>query len=76
MKLVLDYYNKLRIMKSFENENIKKMYFTTFIRYLISKNIEISPLTIKSGWLELDTIKDLNNYNKNKKISTYCNLIR
>ena len=48
-------------------KNIKKMYFTTFIRYLISKNIEISPLTIKSGWLELDTIKDLNNYNKNKK---------
>lgn len=76
MKLVLDYYNKLRKMKSFENENIEKMYFTTFIRYLISKNIEISPLTIKSGWLELDTIKDLNNYNKNKKISTYCNLIR
>ena len=39
---------------------IALLYFSS-----ISKNIEISPLTIKSGWLELDTIKDLNNYINN-----------
>ena len=40
------------------------MYMTDFLQYLINKGEKIKPSFIYSGWLEFDTISDIQTYEK------------
>lgn len=61
------------------NPNIpfEKSYMTDFLQGLVKDNQKLTPVFVNNGWLELDSIKDYEIYNKmveNKKISEFINL--
>ena len=64
--------NKLLKMKDLNN-----LYLTDFIQLLIDNNWDVGGVCIKGGWLEVDSISDLNLYErlaKEKKLDAYCRL--
>ena len=40
------------------------MYMTTFIQLIINHYNIVNPVYIDGGWLEIDTVDDLNKYGK------------
>ena len=49
---------------TFSKQNINNMFFTSFLQNLINAGYDIHSIPISNGWLEIDTIEDLNNYEK------------
>lgn len=47
--------------------------FTTFLNYLISQHLHLSPHYISGGWLELDTLDDFNLYKNYRSLSEFSN---
>lgn len=56
---ILDEYSKI---KESDKKNKEKIFLTDFIQYLIKKKWNISPVSIKGKWIEIDSKKDLNLY--------------
>ena len=57
-----------------EHQNI---FMTDFIQSLIDDKVNTMPVKISNGWIEIDTVQDLQRYTekiKNKKIDTILNL--
>ena len=53
------------------------MYLTSFIQLLIKDNIKIKAVLVKNGWLEIDSIQDLNLYKRlysKNKLDKFCKL--
>ena len=42
------------------------MYFTTLLQLMIDHGFKISPIDINGGWIEIDSVSDLDNYRINK----------
>ena len=64
---VLIFYNSLDPQKEYYGQKLDNMYLTTFLQLLIDNKFEINPLIINGGWLEIDSLMDLENY-KQKNI--------
>lgn len=61
-------------MTPHEHQNI---FMTDFIQSLIDDKVNTMPVKISNGWIEIDTVQDLQRYTekiKNKKIDTILNL--
>ena len=59
-------------LKAFNN-----MYLTEFIQSLIDSSWEVKGISIKGGWLEVDSLTDLDlyeNLSKDKKLAPLCRL--
>lgn len=59
------------------NVPFEKSYMTDFLQGLIKDDQKLTPVFVNNGWLEVDSIKDYEIYNKmieNKKISELINL--
>jgi predicted class III extradiol MEMO1 family dioxygenase len=52
---------------TYDGQVFSNLYMTSFLQYLINKNIKISPAIIENGWLEVDTCKDLEVYHNLKE---------
>ena len=55
----------------------EKMYMTSFLQHLISQGHRISPVFVDGGWLEVDTVQDLNLYEQLEAeghLAKFCNL--
>ena len=48
----------------YEGKTVDNMYTTTFLQLLIDNGFMLSPVEIDAQWLEIDTINDINVYNK------------
>ena len=59
---ILKFYNSLDPHKEYYGQKLDNMYLTTFLQLLIDNKFEINPLTINGGWIEIDSLKDLENY--------------
>ena len=59
-----NFYNKLDKNKTYDKQNFDNMYMTSFIQLLIEDNWKVKSVNIKNDWLEFDTIKDFELYNK------------
>jgi len=78
LKKVKDIYEGFYKNNSSEKESLKNMYMTSFLEVLIERNIPVKACLIESGWLEVDTKKDLEIYNQlddKKKLDRFCRLI-
>jgi len=71
IKIRADYVNKFKAawneMESeiiLDGQDKNNIYMTSFIQYLIDSGINFSPVYIKNGWVEIDTVEDLNAYEK------------
>ena len=60
----------------YDGQDFDNMYMTSFIQYLIDNHWEVKATLINNGWLEVDTIADLERYENlpKKSLDSYCYL--
>jgi L-glutamine-phosphate cytidylyltransferase len=58
------YYHSLDKNITYDAKNFDNMYMTTFLQLLINNVVPAKAIHINGGWLEIDSIEDLNNYQK------------
>jgi len=56
---VIKFYENLDKDKMYDNQNFENMYMTSFIQMIINELIDVTPVFIDGGWIEIDTIEDL-----------------
>ena len=74
---VFNFYKSLDRNKSYDGQTFDNMYMTTFIQKLIDYGFNVNPVFVENGWLEIDTIKDLEiykNLEREGKLSKFCNI--
>jgi len=74
---LISFYNHLMKNKLLKIKDLNNLYLTDFIQLLIDNNWDVGGVCIKGGWLEVDSISDLNLYErlaKEKKLDAYCRL--
>lgn len=62
----------------FDGKNFPNMFMTSFLQYLIDSGQELRAVMVRGGWLEVDTARDLELYNKmhmEGKLSEYCRIL-
>ena len=64
MAAIRRFYHGLDLDRFYEGKSVDQMYMTTFIQLLIDDGFDVRPVKIESGWLEIDTLEDLDLYNK------------
>lgn len=58
---IKQFYLKLDRTKTYDGKNLENMYMTSFIQLLINAGYEVKAVDISGGWVEIDTVEDLNN---------------
>lgn len=59
---VLAAYDDLKYKSSMKTHKFNNMFMTDFLQYLINKKFDINVEQVDGGWLEIDTIEDLEAY--------------
>lgn len=57
---VISFYKSLDINLTYDGNDFQNMYMTTFVQLLIDNLLDINPLFISGGWVEIDEVNDLN----------------
>ena len=73
----IDFYKYLDRKKTYDGKNFDNMYMTSFLQSLIDAKWKVQAVNVNHGWLEVDTVSDLDLYEnlaKNNKLNTYCEL--
>lgn len=65
---ISQFYHNLDKQALYEGQNYYNMYMTTFMQLIIDNLCSVKADIINGGWLEFDTVTDLNIY-KSKKLS-------
>lgn len=63
---VIKYYEDLDKTILYDGKDYDNMYMTSFIQMVIENLMDVSPVYTKGGWIEIDSIDDLNAYNSTK----------
>ena len=63
---VIEFYHGMDKNKDYDGKNFANMYMTTFLQSLIDAGNDIRGVIVHGGWLEVDTLDDLNKYENNK----------
>ena len=71
--LLLDMYEKIKLQMG--DNLVSKMYMTDFLQYLIDNNWDTEAIEIQNGWLEFDTIEDIDCIRKTIRRWTINNAI-
>lgn len=56
---VIKFYDSLDRNAIYDGKDFKNMYMTSFIQLLIDKFNCINPVKVNGGWIEIDSVKDL-----------------
>jgi len=76
-KIFKEYFHKAKkefYGKSFiRSKSFSQGYLTDFIRYLVDNGIKVSCMTIRHGWIEIDTVQDLERAEKEWKLEEKIN---
>ena len=70
-------YHQLPADKLYDGKNFENMYMTSFLQLLIDAGITIKGAPVKGGWLEFDSVEDLNKYeelHKENKLDEFFKL--
>ena len=59
---VIDYYDSLDKNKLYDAKDFDNMYMTSFIQMAIDNLVDVKPVYINGGWVEIDSVEDLNSY--------------
>tara|TARA_Y100000741_G_scaffold242858_1_gene186137 strand:+ start:15 stop:785 length:771 start_codon:yes stop_codon:yes gene_type:complete len=63
-KKLIEFWDSMDKNILYDRKNIDNIFFTTFIQCLIDHSWEIHSIPVSNGWLEIDTNKDLDIYEK------------
>jgi choline kinase len=71
IKIKKDALNKIRTFYHsldrdviYDGKTFDNMFMTSFIQLVIDKLMPVKPVFIKGGWIEIDSVQDLENYKK------------
>ena len=69
-------YSQIDKTANFHGQDFDNMYMTSFIQYLIDYGWQVKASLIKNGWIEVDTVQDLESYDQmpKKTLDSYCRL--
>ncbi|SES84993.1 Choline kinase [Natronincola peptidivorans] len=59
IKEVKKFYYSLDRKKIYDGKDFNNMYMTTFLQLLIDTGFKVRPVMINGGWLEIDSVEDL-----------------
>lgn len=59
---LIKFYHALDQNKRYDGQRFENMYMTSFLQLLIDSGVEVSPVEINGGWIEIDTESDLKAY--------------
>lgn len=62
IKDFIAFYNNLDRDATFDGKDFDHMYMTSFIQLLINNGWKVKACMVDSGWLEVDSVEDLNAY--------------
>lgn len=65
IKKVIQYYESLDQNAIYDGKDFNNMYMTSFIQMIIDNLMNVHPVFIDGGWIEIDSVDDLNIYSKN-----------
>lgn len=63
---VIKYYEDLDKTRLYDGKDYDNMYMTSFIQMVIENLMDVSPVYTNGGWIEIDSIDDLDAYNRIK----------
>jgi choline kinase len=61
---VINFYHSLDKTASYDKQSFDNMYMTSFLQLVLDNVCPISPVFIQNGWLEVDSVEDLEHYHK------------
>ena len=64
LKAINKFKNKLIEKKIETHQSLERMHLTAFLQLMINNDFDIHPIYINGGWIEIDSVDDINNYNK------------
>lgn len=64
LRAIIKFYDGLPRNSLYDGQNFQNMYMTSFLQLIINNVEKIKAVPIHGGWLEIDTVSDLNAYNK------------
>jgi len=56
---VIKYYKSLDKNKLYDGNSFDNMYMTSFIQMIIDNLMDVTPVYINGGWIEIDSVEDL-----------------
>ena len=65
---ILDFYYGLDRKGNYDGIGFNNMFMTTFLQLLINAGYLVRAVKINGGWIEIDTIADLDTYNRDQNI--------
>ncbi|WP_143871774.1 NTP transferase domain-containing protein [Catenovulum sediminis] len=65
---IVDFYHSLDKKAYYDGKKFSDMYMTTFLQLLINNSFEVYPTYINRGWLEVDTVADLETYQRTQGV--------
>lgn len=71
------FYHALDQAESYDGQDFNNMYMTSFLQQLIDAQWEVKAAIVSNGWLEIDSVSDLETYQKLEdqgKLKSYCDL--
>jgi len=73
----ISFYQQLDRNKMYDGQDFKNMYMTSFLQLLIDNYWQADAVCVDHGWLEVDSVSDLELYEnlaKDNKLNYYCKL--
>lgn len=64
IKDFIDFYKELERDALYDGKDFYNMYMTSFLQLLIDQSWKVKATMVESGWLEVDSVEDLETYEK------------
>jgi len=77
IKDFIDFYKSLDQNKIYDGKNFSNMYMTSFLQEIIDAGWKVKAVSVENGWLEIDSVNDLQIYEDLYKIgelASFCRL--
>ena len=77
IKEFVNFYKSLDRRKIYDGKDFPNMYMTSFLQELIDSSWKVKGVFVENGWLEVDSVEDLEIYeqlSKVGKLDTFCQL--
>ena len=74
---LINIYDQIDRDAIYDGQNFDNMYMTSFIQLLINLNWQVKAKLVSNGWLEIDTVDDLDCYNQmanDGSLKSYCKI--
>jgi choline kinase len=59
---LISFYNMLDRSANYDGKDFYNMYMTSFLQLLINKQWRVKAVLVKNGWLEIDSVDDLKQF--------------